>query len=97
MAKKVTPDYIEWVLSLNATQVQEEYHKLQKENQELQKQTNASRKAMAQLEAEGKKGSTEWENLRKSIAQYSSAMRDNDWKMGELAKRFDLTSMSVND
>ena len=53
---KLKPDYINWVLTLNATQAQEEFHKLEKDNKELQKQTNASRKAMAQLEAEGKKG-----------------------------------------
>ena len=93
---KLKPDYINWVLTLNATQAQEEFHKLEKDNKELQKQTNASRKAMAQLEAEGKKGSMEWNNLRKSIDQNSRAMAQNRAKMDELAKRFDLTSMSVS-
>lgn len=93
---KLKPDYINWVLTLNATQAQEEFHKLEKDNKELQKQTNASRKAMAQLEAEGKKGSTEWNNLRKSIDQNSRAMAQNRAKMDEVAKRFDLTSMSVS-
>ena len=93
---KLKPDYINWVLTLNATQAQEEYHKLEKANKELQKQANASRKAMAQLEAEGKKGSTEWNNLRKSIDQNSRAMSENRAKMDEVAKRFDLTSMSVS-
>lgn len=93
---KLKPDYINWVLTLNATQAQEEFHKLEKDNKELQKQTNASRKAMAQLEAEGKKGSTEWNNLRKSIDQNSRAMAQNRAKMDEVAKRIDLTSMSVS-
>lgn len=93
---KLKPDYINWVLTLNATQAQEEFHKLEKANKELQKQTNANRKAMAQLEAKGKKGSAEWNNLRKSIDQNSRAMAQNRAKMDEVAKRFDLTSMSVN-
>ena len=93
---KLKPDYINWVLTLNATQAQEEFHKLEKANKELQKQTNANRKAMAQLEAEGKKGSAEWNNLRKSIDQNSRAMAQNRAKMDEVAKKFDLTSMSVN-
>lgn len=92
---KLKPDYINWVLTLNATQAQEEFHKLEKANKELQKQANASRKAMAQLEAEGKKGSTEWDNLRKSVDQYSRAMSENRAKMEEVAKRIDLSSMSV--
>ena len=73
---KLQPDYIKWTLTLNATQAQEEFHKLEKANKALQAQANASRKAMAQLEAEGKKGSEEWNNLRKSVDQYSlTAMR----------------------
>lgn len=93
---KLTPDYINWVLTLNATQAQEEFHKLEKANKELQKQTNANRKAMAQLEAEGKKGSVEWNNLRRSIDQNSRAMAQNRAKMDEVAKRFNFASMSVN-
>lgn len=96
MARKLEPDYIKWVLTLNATQAQEEFHKLEKKNKELQQQTNASRKAMAQLEAEGKRGSAEWKNLRKSIEQNNKAMSLNRAGMDEIAKRFDLTSMSVN-
>lgn len=38
------PDVIEWILKLNTSQVQEEYHKLEKENKNLQSQLNANRK-----------------------------------------------------
>lgn len=45
MAKsKLSPDYIKWVLQLNATQAQEEYHKLEKANKSLQAETAATRK-----------------------------------------------------
>lgn len=94
---KLKPDYINWVLTLNATQAQEEYHKLEKANKELQQQTNATRKVMAQLEAEGRKGSTEWANLRRSIDQNSRAMAQNNAKMIEVSKRIDLSSMSVRE
>lgn len=96
MARKVTPDIIEWVLKLNASQAQEEYHKLEKENKELQRQTNANRKAMADLEAQGKKGSAEWQNLRKSIRANSEEMRKNSAKMDEIAKRFKISTMTIN-
>ena len=69
MAKsKLSPDYIEWVLKLNADQAAREMHKLNeenKENKELSRQQNAARQAMGKLEAEGKKGSKEWQNLKK--------------------------------
>ena len=93
---KLSPDYIEWVLKLNATQAQEEFHKLEKANRELQKEANANRKAMAQLTAEGKKGSAEWKNLQRETAQLTRSMAENRAKMNEVSKRFDLTSMSVN-
>lgn len=32
---KLKPDYIEWVLKLNSSQAQDEYHKLEKANREL--------------------------------------------------------------
>ena len=93
---KLQPDYINWVLTLNATQAQEEFHKLEKTNKELRKQTEASRKAMARLEAEGKKSSAEWDNLRKSINQNNRIMGQNRSKMEEVSKQFDLTSMTVS-
>lgn len=73
---KLSPDYVNWVLTLNATQAQEEFHKLEKDNKELQARMNASRKAMSQLEAQGKKGSAEWKNLRKVIDIFSPAFYD---------------------
>ena len=69
MAKsRLTPDYIEWVMSLNATQALREIHKVNEESKELSHQQNAARQAMAKLAAEGKKGSKEWQNLNKAIS-----------------------------
>ena len=56
MSKKLEPDYIKWVATLDSTQAQQEFQKLDKGCGELQKQTNAARKAMAELEAQGEKG-----------------------------------------
>ena len=62
MAKsRLTPDYIEWVLKLNADQAAREMHKLNEENKELSRQQNAARQAIVKLEAEGKKGSKNYE------------------------------------
>ena len=50
MAKsRLTPDYIEWVMSLNANQALREIHKLNEENKELSRQQNAARQAMVKL------------------------------------------------
>ena len=50
MAKsRLTPDYIEWVMSLNANQALREIHKVNEESKELSRQQEAARQAMAKL------------------------------------------------
>lgn len=96
MARKLEPDYIKWVITLNASQAQEEYHKLNKANKDLAKENDACRKSMAALVAQGKKNSDEWNNLRKTIRSNTDVMSANRAKMAEISKQFDLASMSVN-
>lgn len=98
MAKsRLTPDYIEWVMKLNASDVPKEMHKINEESRELVKQNEAARKAMAQLEAEGKKGSKEWQNLNKSIRENNATIKENKEKLKELDKRLDLNQRSAAD
>lgn len=98
MAKsRLTPDYIEWVLKLNADQAAKEMRKINLENRELAKQQDATRKAMAQLEAEGKKGSKEWQNLKKSLKEYSNEIKANNEKIKELDKRLDLNKRTASE
>ena len=98
MAKsKLSPDYIEWVLRLNADQAAREMHKLNEANKELSRQQNAARQAMAKLAAEGKKGSKEWQNLNKSVKEYGDQIKSNDEKLKELDKRLNLNQRSAAD
>lgn len=96
MAKsRLTPDYIEWVLKLNADQAAKEMHKINQANRELAKQQDAARQAMAKLEAEGKKGSQEWKNLKISVKEYGNEIKTNNEKLKELDKRLDLNQRSA--
>ena len=96
MAKsRLTPDYIEWVLKLNADQAAREMHKLNEENKELSRQQNAARQAMTKLAAEGKKGSKEWQNLNKTVKEYGDQIKTNNEKLKELDKRLDVNQMSA--
>ena len=98
MAKsKLSPDYIEWVLRLNADQAAREMHKLNEANKELSRQQNATRQAMVKLEAEGKKGSKEWQNLKKSVKEYGDQIKTNNEKLKELDKRLDTNQKSANE
>ena len=86
MAKsRLTPDYIEWVMSLNANQALREIHKVNEANKELSRQQNAACQAMAKLESEDRKGSKEWQNLKKSVKEYGDQIKTNNEKLKELS------------
>lgn len=92
MAKsRLTPDYIEWVLKLNADQAAREMHKINEANKELSRQQNAARQAMTKLASEGKKSSKEWQNLKKSVKEYGDQIKANNEKMKELDKPYVCT------
>lgn len=96
MAKsRLSPDYIEWVLKLNADQASREIHKLNEANKELSRQQNAARQAIIKLEAEGKKGSKEWQNLKKSVKEYGDQIKTNNEKMKLLDQRLDANQKSA--
>lgn len=92
---KLQPDYIKWVLTLNASQAQEEYHKLQKENKGLQKDADATRKRMAELAGQSKANTQEYKNLETRLKSLTNDMSLNRKKMQEVSKQFDLSTMTV--
>ena len=53
---KLKPDYIEWVLTLNASDAQKEIHNLSEKNKELRDSNKEIKKAMTDLIATGKAG-----------------------------------------
>ena len=97
MAKsRLTPDYIEWVMSLNANQALREIHKVNEETKELERQQNAARQAIVKLEAEGKKYSKEWQDLNKSVKDYGEAIKTNNEKQKLLESRLDTSQKTAN-
>ena len=60
---KLSPDYIQFVLSLSTDQAQQEIHKLEKASSELKSENKELRKSMSDLTATGKRNSDEYRNL----------------------------------
>ncbi|MBD5419573.1 MAG: hypothetical protein HDR48_06030 [Bacteroides sp.] len=92
---KLQPDYIKWVLTLNASQAQEEYHKLQKENKGLQKDADATRKRMAELAGQSKANTQEYKNLETRLKSLTKIYKkSNELPRGnssfEVPTRFEL-------
>lgn len=93
---KLKPDYIEWVLTLNASDAQKEIHNLSEKNKELRSSNESLKNKMTELIAAGKKGGEEWKNLTKQLNANNKAISENNKKIAECENRIDKTTMSAN-
>lgn len=93
---KLKPDYIEWVLTLNASDAQKEIHNLSEKNKELRDSNKEIKKSMTDLIAAGKAGGKQWKNLNERLKENNKTIGENNKKIAECEKRLDKTTMSAN-
>ena len=93
---KLKPDYIEWVLTLNASDAQKEIHNLSEKNKELRDSNKEIKKAMTDLIATGKAGGKQWKRLDDQLKENNKTIGENNKKIAECEKRLDKTTMSAN-
>jgi len=95
MAGKLKDDEIKWILSLDASKTQQEIHKVTLESKELANTNKALAKDMRDLEAQGKKNGTEWNNLKASYDQNSKSIATNTLKIKEHEKTLGYDNMTM--
>ncbi len=93
---KLKPDYIEWVLTLNASDAQKEIHNLSEKNKELRDSNKEIKKSMTDLIATGKAGGKQWKRLDDQLKENNKTIGENNKKIAECEKRLDKTTMSAN-
>jgi uncharacterized protein YlxW (UPF0749 family) len=72
MAKKhLSEDEIRYIISAESSEAQKAVHALTQENKSLKKEERERRKAMVELEAQGKKETDTYRNLQKEVTAYS--------------------------
>lgn len=91
---KLSPDYIQFVLSLSTDQAQQEIHKLEKASSELKNENKDLRKSMADLTASGKRNSEEYRNLEAQYKKNNRAIAENNAKTQELLRTTDTQNKS---
>lgn len=96
MAKKLTEDQINWILSVDASEAQQEIRKLVKTNRELVNVNKERRQELIKLEAQGKKETEEYRNLESEIKKTSQAISTNNKLVGELEKKLDITGLTMS-
>lgn len=91
---KLSPDYIQFVLSLSTDRAQQEIHKLEKASSELKNENKDLRKSMADLTASGKRNSEEYRNLEAQYKKNNRAIAENNAKTQELLRTTDTQNKS---
>lgn len=96
MAKKhLSEDEIKLIISGDSSKLQEELHKLTKETKDLRREERERRKAMVELEAQGKKNSKEYQNLAKECKTYTDRISKNNEKINVLTRNLNVNSLSM--
>lgn len=96
MSKKhLSEDEIRYIVSAETGKAQQGIHALTKETKDLKKEENARRKAMVDLESQGKKNSKEYKNLEKEVKEYSNRICENTDKVRKLTRQLDVNAMSM--
>ena len=91
---KLSPDYIQFVLSLSTSQAQQEIHKLEKASNELKSENKELRKSMMELTASGRRNSEEYRNLEEQYKRNNRSISENNAKTQELLRTVDTQNKS---
>lgn len=96
MAKKnLSEDEIKYIVSAETSKAQKELHELSTVTKELKREERERRKAMVELEAQGKKNTDEYRNLSKECKEYTKRISENEEKQEELIRKLDVNAMSM--
>ncbi len=94
--KHLSEDEIRYTVTAETQKAQKEIHQLQQKTKDLSKAEKERRSRMIELEAQGKKNSQEWRNLRKSVDDYHKKIKENDRQIAELTKKLGVSGMTMN-
>lgn len=93
--RHLSEDEIKYIVSAETSKAQQEIHSLTKATSTLRKEERERRKAMIELEAQGKKNTEEYQNLSKECREYTRQISANNKKIEELRKKLDINAMSM--
>ncbi|MCD7937996.1 MAG: phage tail tape measure protein, partial [Tannerellaceae bacterium] len=95
MGKKLSEDEIKWILSVDSAEAQQNIHKLNKANKELNNTNKAYKKTMQELVAQGKKESQEYKNLNKAVKENEATIAKNKKTMAALTDTMNTSQLTM--
>lgn len=93
--KHLSEDEIKYIISCDSSKSQEELHKLMTETKALKKEETERRKAMVELEAQGKKNTKEYQNLAKECKDYTDKISKNNEKISLFTRNLKVNDLSM--
>lgn len=93
--KKLTEDELKWILSIDATEAQQEIHQLEKDSKKLAATNKDLKAKMTDLIAEGKRESDAYKNLSAEVERNNTKIKLNKEKINGLEKTLGLTTLTM--
>lgn len=94
--KHLSEDELKYVISAETTKAQKELYDLSKATKHLRAEERQRRQAMIELEAQGKKNSKEYANLKNELKDYTKRIAENIKKEEALRSSLDINAMSMS-
>ena len=92
---KIKSEKISWTLEMKASGVQKEIHQVTETILTLKDSNKGLRKELRELEAQGKKGTKEWNNLNNSLRDNNRRIRESEQKIKDLESQLDKTHLTA--
>lgn len=93
---RLQEDYITWVLDLNATKAEQEYHKLDKESQTLRDRQREINQELKTLQRQPRKNAAEIKKLTDELKANSSTIQGNTAKIKALTRQMGTSNLSMS-
>lgn len=93
---RLQEDYITWVLDLNATKAEQEYHKLDKESQSLRDRQREINRELKDLRQHPRKNAAEIKKLTAEYKSCATALQDNTNKAKLLTRQMGTSNLSMS-
>lgn len=93
---RLQEDYITWVLDLNATKAEQEYHKLDKESQNLRDRQREINRELKDLRQHPRKNAAEIKKLTGEYKAHSAIIQDNTNKMKLPSRQMGTANLSMS-
>lgn len=94
--KHISEDEIKYIVDVESAKAQQEIHKIEKSSASLRTENKRRLDQMIKLEAQGKKESQTYKNLRKDYNETNKKIRENTEQMGKLTKSLNVNYLTMS-